>query len=411
MDPRPCDNPEIHSPASSFFSFSLRACLLSLAALLLLSSTTRFVAADLACSCFVAALFQPTDPDSAPEPEPHPEEEPRPTTTTTTTMAILDGEKRSRGLRVPSLASLKSFHKKSSDASQHKVDALPETPTSATSSSGIPWHASSKRLPPNPPSAPMPMQAPAPMRVPPPSASASAFGLDAVPMGDFGSDRYPMPSSHQHHHQHQQQPSGNLVGPSVQRSLSNGSQRTADSEPLEDFIPEPETEPEIDDAGVIYSSAPPPAGTGAGTGVGVDAAAMHPISNDEEPNGNGNGNGNHHYHNHNHMIPENGVLEDNDDDGVVVDDDDDYEDDWEPPAVDVAAPLGKLHFACYQEHRSMPTSANVWHAVPCMTCQKLDREVRHRCVFCCLRICQGCYQGLLKCQRRSVGELLGMIQG
>lgn len=393
MDPRPCDNPEIHSPAASFFFFSLRACLLSLAALLLRSSTTRFVAADLACSCFVAALFQPTDPDSAPEPEPQPEE-PR------TTMAILDGEKRSRGLRVPSLASLKSLHKKSSDTSQQKMDALPETPTSPSSSTGIPWDAFSKRLPPNPPSAP-PATSPAPMRVPPASASASAFGLDAVPMGDFGSDRYPMPSSHhqqQHHHHHQ--PAGNLAVPSVQRTPSNGSQRTADSEPLEDFIPEPETEPEIDDTGAIYSPAPPPADAGTGAG-----AAMHPISNGQEPNGNGN----HHNHNHNnnHMIPENGVLEDDDDDDDDVDDDDD----WEPPAVDVVAPLGKLHFACYQEHRSMPTSANVWYAVPCMTCQKLDREVRHRCVFCSLRVCQGCYQGLQKCQRRSLGELLGMIQG
>lgn len=172
-----------------------------------------------------------------------------------------------------------------------------------------------------------------------------------------------------------------LAVPSVQRTPSNGSQRTADSEPLEDFIPEPE--PEAIDG--IYSQSASPATPG---------AAIEPVSSGEEPNGNGNN----HNHNHNHLIADNGVVDEDDDD-------------WEPPEVDVAAPLEKLHFACYQEHRSMPTSANVWYAVPCMTCQKLDREVRHRCVFCCLRVCEGCYRGLQKCQRRSLEELLLMIQG
>jgi len=72
----------------------------------------------------------------------------------------------------------------------------------------------------------------------------------------------------------------------------------------------------------------------------------------------------------------------------------------------VAAPLTKVHFACFQEHRNMPVSQNVWCPVPCMTCQKFDREIRHRCVFCCLRICGSCHQALMKCKDRSLEELM-----
>lgn len=83
---------------------------------------------------------------------------------------------------------------------------------------------------------------------------------------------------------------------------------------------------------------------------------------------------------------------------------------WTPPDYEpVAAPLSKLHYACYQEHRSMPTANNVWHALPCMTCQKFDREMRYRCVFCCLRICAGCFQTLQKCPNRSLAQLMKTI--
>ncbi|GAQ43556.1 hypothetical protein AtubIFM55763_010788 [Aspergillus tubingensis] len=83
---------------------------------------------------------------------------------------------------------------------------------------------------------------------------------------------------------------------------------------------------------------------------------------------------------------------------------------WTPPDIEpVAAPLNKLHFACYQDHRSMPPANNVWHAVPCMTCQKFDRDVRYRCVFCCLRICTGCFQTLQTIPRRSLAQLMESI--
>ncbi|KAJ5092200.1 hypothetical protein NUU61_007070 [Penicillium alfredii] len=78
-----------------------------------------------------------------------------------------------------------------------------------------------------------------------------------------------------------------------------------------------------------------------------------------------------------------------------------------PPEVEpVAAPLNKVHFMCFQEHRAMPAAPNVWCPVPCMTCHKFDSNVRYRCVFCCLRICQDCYQTLEKCRHRSLKELM-----
>lgn len=75
----------------------------------------------------------------------------------------------------------------------------------------------------------------------------------------------------------------------------------------------------------------------------------------------------------------------------------------------IPAPLDKLHFACFQEHRNMPVAQNVWCPVPCMTCHKFDREIRHRCVFCCLRICEGCHQALMKCKDRSLAELMANL--
>lgn len=80
-----------------------------------------------------------------------------------------------------------------------------------------------------------------------------------------------------------------------------------------------------------------------------------------------------------------------------------------PPMLDiepVAAPLNRIHFACFQEHRNMPVAQNVWCPLPCQTCHKFNREIRHRCVFCCLRVCEGCYQALQKCKNRSLNELM-----
>ncbi|KAJ5876086.1 uncharacterized protein N7529_001670 [Penicillium soppii] len=80
------------------------------------------------------------------------------------------------------------------------------------------------------------------------------------------------------------------------------------------------------------------------------------------------------------------------------------------PEVEPVAPeLNKIHLTCYQEHRAMPVAQNTWCPMPCMTCQKFDTEIRHRCVFCCLRVCEGCYQMLQKCKNRSVEELVDRV--
>ncbi|KAI2791529.1 hypothetical protein POX_c04390 [Penicillium oxalicum] len=73
------------------------------------------------------------------------------------------------------------------------------------------------------------------------------------------------------------------------------------------------------------------------------------------------------------------------------------------------AVLNKVHYNCFQEHRNMPVAQNSWCPVPCMTCHKTDRQVRHRCVFCCLRICEGCHVTLQKCKGRSLTELMSKV--
>ncbi|QKX54015.1 uncharacterized protein TRUGW13939_01097 [Talaromyces rugulosus] len=79
---------------------------------------------------------------------------------------------------------------------------------------------------------------------------------------------------------------------------------------------------------------------------------------------------------------------------------------WTPPLPDpvVIAPLTRVHYDCFQAHRHMLQSNNVWYATACMTCHKLDQEVRHRCTFCCLRVCVACFERLQKSKDRSLAE-------
>lgn len=72
----------------------------------------------------------------------------------------------------------------------------------------------------------------------------------------------------------------------------------------------------------------------------------------------------------------------------------------------VVQPLTDLHYSCYQAHRSIAMSRNIYYPVPCMTCHVADREVRWRCTFCCLRVCASCVEGLRACQRRSLKEFM-----
>ncbi|WEW56712.1 hypothetical protein PRK78_002161 [Emydomyces testavorans] len=74
--------------------------------------------------------------------------------------------------------------------------------------------------------------------------------------------------------------------------------------------------------------------------------------------------------------------------------------------VDVVPPLTKVHFSCYQSHRSFMVSKNAYHSVPCMTCLKADQQVRWRCTFCSLRVCGDCAKGIANCKERSLMEFL-----
>lgn len=314
-----------------------------------------------------------------------------PATTTATPVCVaamaIDSEKRARGLRVPSLASIKAFSKKNDPLQQHQQQQQQQQAI----------FDAEKNLP-SPPG----FDSISPSSAMPAKRAPQTFGFDAVPMMDFETSRYPMPGpgpaqasaaspggasagaglspggagtgASPMSRSAASPVSGPLSAPqpvqrapmphpqpqlSHSRSPSTGS--PADSDPLEDYIPDPS--PERDEmmyqAGATGPDGPVPNGNG-------------DVSDEPEP-----------------------VAE---------------KDDWEPPMAEVAAPLNKLHFNCYQEHRSMPSAANVWHSVPCMTCNKVDREVRHRCVFCCLRICEGCYGALQKCSRRSLDELLTLVR-
>ena len=72
----------------------------------------------------------------------------------------------------------------------------------------------------------------------------------------------------------------------------------------------------------------------------------------------------------------------------------------------VVQPLTSLHYSCYQAHRQIAMSRNVYYPVPCMTCHVVNREVRWRCTFCCLRVCAQCVEGIRSCKRRSLKEFM-----
>ncbi|KAI9934418.1 hypothetical protein ASPWEDRAFT_43828 [Aspergillus wentii DTO 134E9] len=304
-------------------------------------------------------------------------------------MAILESEKRPRGLRLPSLSAMKS-KKKSPEPSP------PESPPDYAplpAGSGVPVRPArpnEKQLPPNPLSYPAD-SIPTDMSVNPNEYHRQIL------RGDFDSpyprpqvpvirepsapvQRKPPPLPKQQPVQAPVQPpvqipvqapiqvpvqSPSRQSPPIQQPVRKPLQSPVQSPPVsdeeakedlavEDFIPEPE--PEIDTADARAAAA---------AAADVDAVAEQTPS-EESDNG-----------------------------------------PWTPADYDpVAPPLGKLHFACYQEHRSMPVANNLWYPLPCMTCHKYDREIRHRCVFCSLRICADCHQGLQKCQNRSLTQFM-----
>ncbi|MCJ1287766.1 hypothetical protein MMC26_007118 [Xylographa opegraphella] len=71
-----------------------------------------------------------------------------------------------------------------------------------------------------------------------------------------------------------------------------------------------------------------------------------------------------------------------------------------------APPLTSIHFSCYQSHCNMNNSKNDIAQVPCMVCKVDDKEVRWKCSWCCLRICNRCMDVLGETKDRNLEALL-----
>lgn len=69
-------------------------------------------------------------------------------------------------------------------------------------------------------------------------------------------------------------------------------------------------------------------------------------------------------------------------------------------------PLTLIHFHCYQSHRNMKRSNNIYAPVPCMTCRIDDTEMRWKCTWCCLRICAACMQKLENVRGKDLTTLI-----
>ncbi|KAF3403674.1 hypothetical protein F1880_009476 [Penicillium rolfsii] len=372
-------------------------------------------------------------------------------------MAIFDSEKRPRGLRVPSLTAMKngsvaaksqfSFHSKKSTDSQHYSSSTPSLPT-VVPAPALPTTKNlppppNKDLPPTPKEElPQPVVTQAPprsssmvpprrevLRKPPPSGMLPVTGAlnsglrqpsqqapaSAVPVA--GSPQAPQsPSQLQSQSQtrpKQSQPAYAYTQAQAQAPLQAQAQtpitqslpgyHAAQAAPAPTPRPAPQPQPQSQPAqtnqvsrgpaptpqhptppsssqftATTLTSAPQPSST-------TSAEVLTPLE-DFIP------------------TPEGGSTPL---DQTSSDEQASYapSDDIEP----IAAPLSKIHYACFQEHRYMPVAQNKWCPVPCMTCQKVDRETRHRCVFCCLRVCEGCYGSLQRCQRRSLAELMTQL--
>lgn len=278
-------------------------------------------------------------------------------------MAILDKE--NRRLRMPSLSAMK-LQKKStppSPESPPRKDPAPVHPVRSDSVPVRPPRPQEKELPPNPmlqstspPPAPFsnpthPYNArplPSFPRVPVPKPADPVPVQQSTPPPSDGSEpepeRMPEPSTRLEDVEQKQAPVNPAPAPRYQpyqpREQPPVAAADDDEDPLEDYIPDPE--PELD-----------------GPGDAVDI-----VSAGEDDTG-----------------------------------------PWTPPEYEpVAPPLNKLHYACYQEHRAMLPAQNLWYPLPCMACQKFDRETRFRCVFCCLRVCGACHEGLKKSPHRSLAR-------
>ncbi|MCJ1233915.1 hypothetical protein MMC14_001873 [Varicellaria rhodocarpa] len=68
--------------------------------------------------------------------------------------------------------------------------------------------------------------------------------------------------------------------------------------------------------------------------------------------------------------------------------------------------LTDIHFHCYQSHRNVKPSKNIYAPVPCMACHIDDFEIRWKCGWCCLRICARCMENLDHIKGRDLQMLI-----
>ncbi|KAJ5355801.1 hypothetical protein N7517_010410 [Penicillium concentricum] len=280
-------------------------------------------------------------------------------------MAIFDSEKRPRGLRVPSLAGLKSSATKS-QFSFKKPDSIPSVSDESISKSTLP-------APPPPKPAPPPdKELPLPPKQEIPSASNNPY-FPPIPRNAVPErrpiERVPVPA----------QPSSRTTGMRSKISLPDFH---APQQPTP-VAPSPQIPT------IVQAPAPAPVPPPVSAPVPVPDEANSPQLEDFIPTPDS-------------AEPPLAVPELSREELAPSP--------FVPPDVEPVAPsLNEIHLTCYQQHRAMPVAQNTWCPMPCMTCQKFDIEIRHRCVFCCLRICETCYQTLQKCKNRSVEELVDRI--
>lgn len=286
-------------------------------------------------------------------------------------MAIFDSEKRPRGLRVPSLTAMKnnsaasisqfSFHGKKSEPRTPDEDPTPTQDTAAV----------------------YPAPPPPPKAAPSPSKQLPAIPKDQLPPRPRASPMVP------------------------QRRQVGSNARTNEGSTPPQGLRRPAAPPGIEIASPVVDASPQSQLSPAPLAPASASAASIPASDSATltPSRGVDGDG---------LTPLEDFIPTPDGTGTPLEpvSSDERASPYTPPLdfEPIPAPLDKLHYACFQEHRNMPMAQNVYCPVPCMTCHKFDREIRYRCVFCCLRVCESCHQTLMKCKDRSLAELMASLR-
>lgn len=73
-------------------------------------------------------------------------------------------------------------------------------------------------------------------------------------------------------------------------------------------------------------------------------------------------------------------------------------------------PLTLGHYECYQEHRHMYFSPNIYNPVPCMACGAEEGRSRWKCYWCCLRVCEACMDSLGRMDDRNLTILMDRLE-